>query len=250
MKKVLKWFFILLGGLLLILIILGVVVNESKPTAAPSSEADALATKMMEAVNKAAWDTTHIISWDFPRGHHYLWDKQRHFVKVNWSENEVLLHTKTVTGKAFQNGQEVVGEVADHLVYDAWGLFCNDSWWLNAAVKAHDEGTKRSIVTLDDGRKGLMVHYESGGTTPGDSYVWILDAFGLPKSYKMWVSIIPIGGLEFTWEDWIILDTGAKIATMHRNKLIDLPITNVKGAVNLGAYGLDRDPFEALVNGD
>ena len=246
MKKILKWILILLVILFVIFGIVGFLLNESKPEGVPSPEADAVAEKMMAAVDKAAWDTTAIISWDFAGRQQYLWDKERHFVKVMWGEKMVLLHTKSVTGKAFQNGVEVAGEEANKLVQMAWRHFCNDSFWLNAVVKAFDPGTSRSLVKTEDGTDAMMVSYESGGVTPGDSYAWILDENGLPTSYKMWVKIIPIGGVAFTWDNWVTLDTGAKIATLHKSAVFDLEIRDVKGAANLEAYGLEDDPFVLL----
>lgn len=246
MKKFLKWLVILLVSLFVILAIAGFILHESKPVGNPSAEADALAKKMMMAVNKTAWDTTAVISWDFAGRQQYLWDKERHFVKVMWGDHTVLLHTKSVTGKAFTNGVEVTGDEANDLVQMAWRHFCNDSFWLNAVVKAFDPGTSRSLVETKDEKNVLMVSYESGGVTPGDAYAWILDENGLPTSYKMWVSIIPVGGVEFTWENWVTLDTGAKIATLHKSAVFDLEIRDVKGAASLAAYGLDEDPFVLL----
>ena len=246
MKKFFKWFFIGLASLLLILTVLGIMAHESRPATNPTVEADSLAQKMITAVNKPAWDTTNIISWDFAGRQQYLWDKGRNYVKVMWSDNEVLLHTKSVTGKSYVKGEAVKGDKANKLVGQAWKHFCNDSFWLNAAVKAFDSGTSRSIVQTKDGRDAMMVSYDSGGVTPGDAYGWILDENGLPKSWKMWVSIIPVGGLEFTWEDWITLDTGAKVATLHKSKIFDLKLKDVKGATSLAAYGLTSDPFAAI----
>ena len=249
MKKVLKWIGIALLILFAGLFILGWWMNEARPKGTPSPEADALANKMLEAVDKAAWDSTDILQWTFPGGHDYLWDKGRNFVEVKWDNHHVLLHTKSVSGKAFIDGQPETGDAANQLIQDAWAFFCNDSWWFNAPVKAFDPGTERSIVTLADGRQGLMVAYGSGGVTPGDAYVWILDDSGLPKSYKMWVSIIPVGGMEFSWDDWQTLPTGAKIATLRKGPA-EIPITHVKGADSLEAFGLENDPFEVLVEGE
>ena len=246
MKKVLKYL-----GLLILLIIVGAIIagmaaNESKPEGTPSAEADALAQKMMNAVDITAWDSTHIIQWTFKGMHDFLWDKRNNWVKVSWEDSEVLLHTKSVTGKAFQGGAEITEDpLKNELIQAAWGYFCNDSWWLNATVKANDIGTKRSIVTLEDGREGLMVNYSSGGVTPGDSYVWILDENGLPTSYKMWVSIIPIGGMEFTFEAWETLPTGAKISTFHKNKVLELDISNLKSGDNWSDFGMSGSPFES-----
>lgn len=232
MGKILKWGL----GVLILIIIAGVVygwsANESKPIVNPSPEADALAQKMLTAINNEAWSNTAIIQWTFRGSRHFLWDKNAQMVEVKWEENRVLLNTTNQTGSAFVDGNKVTGEKEEELLKEAWSAFCNDSFWLNAPAKVFDEGTTRSIVTLGDGRSALYVEYASGGTTPGDGYAWLLDNNGLPTSYKMWVSIIPIGGLEVTWENWTTLATGARLAQNHKGAKFEIPITNIKGAVN------------------
>ncbi|MFT5265098.1 MAG: hypothetical protein ACI8YQ_003848 [Polaribacter sp.] len=246
-KKTLKWLAIIVGVLIIGIVIAGLMMNESKPTGTTGPQADALANKMLIAINKPAWDSTKYVNWTFKGMHTFLWDKERHFVRVRWGANEVLLHTKSVTGKAYVNGTEVTGEDANKLVQDAWSYFCNDSFWLNAPAKAFDPGTSRGIVKNKDGSEDLMVSYESGGVTPGDSYLWILDDSGLPTAYKMWVDIIPIGGFGATWEKWENLPTGAKISTFHKLTGLSLDISDLKAGMNATAVGEDGDPFESLV---
>lgn len=244
--KWLKRIGIFLLGLIAILAILFFVYNESKPVGTKGPEAEALAKKMLAAIDQTAWDSTTYVQWTFKGMHSFLWDKDRHFVKVTWGENEVLLNTKKVDGNAYVKGVEQSGEAANKLIQDAWNYFCNDSFWLNAPAKVYDPGTERSLVTLDDGSQGLMVSYASGGVTPGDSYLWLLDDNGRPKSWKMWVKIIPLGGMEFSWEKWEKLSTGAQIATFHTSSILDLDISNLKGAVNFTEMGLSADPFKDL----
>lgn len=244
--KWLKRLGILLLAIIAILVVLFFIYNEPKPESKKGKEADALANKMLAAIDKAGWDSTKYVQWTFKGMHSYLWDKDRHFVKVTWDDQEVLLDTKKVDGKAFVQGVEQTGAEANELIQDAWGYFCNDSFWLNAPAKAFDPGTERSIVTQEDGTKALMVSYTSGGVTPGDSYLWILDENGMPKHWKMWVKIIPVGGMEFSWEKWETLATGAKIATFHTSSALDLDISNLKGGTNLKAMGLNQDPFQGL----
>jgi hypothetical protein len=45
----------------------------------------------------------------------------------------------------------------------------------------------------------------------------------------MWVSIIPIGGLEATWEDWITTDSGAQLPTFHKLLFFGIEMEGVKG---------------------
>jgi hypothetical protein len=73
------------------------------------------------------------------------------------------------------------------------------------------------------------VTYKSGGSTPGDSYLWQLDEFGNPTSYKMWVKIIPIGGLEASWDEWKITQTSAKLPSNHTLLSMNLEISNLEG---------------------
>ena len=249
MPKWLSWILGIIGVLIAALAIAYFIFSESLPTGKTGPEAEALANKVFSAINKPAWDTTGVIQWSFPRGHDYVWDKNRHLTEVKWDNNRALINLKTVTGKAWTDGKEVTGAAGAALVKTAWEFWCNDSFWLNAPAKIMDGGTERSIVDLEDGSKGLMVTYKGGGATPGDSYLWMLDENGLPTSYKMWVSIIPIGGVSATWADWQTLPTGAKIATSHDLSIggMKIPITNIKAAANLEAFGFTADPFAEIL---
>lgn len=245
MKKFLRVFAILILVIVGALVTIGIVLHEDKPEGTPTAEADALAEKMIEAVNKEAWDETRFVQWTFAGVHHYLWDKERNIVQVRWDDKEALIELDVQEGQAFEAGVALEGKEKEKLVHRGWTYFCNDSFWINAVVKAFDPGTSRSLVTLEDGREGLMVSYSSGGTTPGDSYVWILDENHRPTSWKMWVGIIPVGGLEATWEDWKTMPTGALIAESHAFMGIQQSIENLKAGQDLEAMGLTENPFEA-----
>jgi len=247
--KILKWLLGILGVLAVIGLIAFLVMNESLPTGEKGTSADALANKVLKAINKDAWDQTGVIQWSFPRGHDFVWDKDRHLTEVKWENHRALVDLQAVKGKAYTDGQEVTGTAGEKLVQEAWKFWCNDSFWLNAPAKVFDGGTERSIVKLDDGSNGLLVTYKGGGATPGDSYLWSLDESGLPTGYKMWTSIIPLGGVAATWSDWTTLPTGAKIATNHDLSIggMKIPITNIKAARNLEEFGYTTDPFAAIV---
>lgn len=248
MKKFLKFLGFLLLGIILLLIVAYFVMNKKLPTGNEGAKAERLAQKMLLAVDKTAWDTTDVISFSFPGGHNHLWDKKRHYAQTEWSAYRAIFDVNTVKGKVWKDGTEITdAKEADELIKKAWHFFLNDSYWLNPVVKIYDSGVSRKIVTLDNGNAALLVTYSSGGVTPGDSYLWFLDENGLPNAWQMWTNIIPLGGVETSWEDWVTLPTGAKIATKHQFGIGDagISISNLKGAKDWAAYGSD-DPFVVL----
>lgn len=235
-------------GILLVVGIAGGIFlwsqSEPRPEGTSGPEAEALVDQMFEYINKPAWDTTHYISWSFPGGHDYVWNKKEHQVEVKWSDKRVLLHTKTVSGVTFDGPTASAGN-DQALIDKAWGFFCNDSWWLNPMVKAKDPGTTREKVTLDDGRSGVLVSYSSGGVTPGDAYLFLLDENGKPTAYQMWVQIIPVGGMEFGFEEWTTLSSGAKLVDTYSSG-VNLNITNLKSGQTLASIGHDEGLFDEL----
>lgn len=242
MKKVLK----VIGIFFLALILLGVgscfLVSEKLPIGIEGQEAEAMTDKMFEAVNKEAWDSTKIVTWTFVGMHDYIWNKENDDLQVTWGDVVVTMNLAKYDGKVTKNGEEVSGDKKRKIIDKAFSFFCNDSFWLNAPVKAKDEGTSRSVVELKDGTKGLLVTYSSGGVTPGDSYLWILDENGLPQNYKMWTKIIPVKGIGATWEDWITLKSGAKISTAHDMKIFKSKMTNIKSGQSYEEIGIEN-PF-------
>jgi hypothetical protein len=246
MRKALKIIGIVFAALILLALGAAWLANEPLPEGTPGAEADELARKMQQAVDVEAWNNTRFVRWSFPGGHDYVWDKQAGLVQVKWGANEVLLRTNGPSGKAWKSQQILKGEAAEAAIQEAWGYFCNDSFWLNAPAKVFDPGTQRSVVVTESGEKALLVTYESGGVTPGDAYLWHLGEDGKPLSYEMWVSIIPIGGLNATWENWKTLPTGAQIATTHDLGIYKMGLTGVQGGNTPSAIGLEYYPFEAL----
>jgi len=243
MKKFLKIFGLLFLLLVVGLVIFGIAMNEEKPKTLSGQEAELLAEKMLQALDIDAWNATNYISWQFPGGHHYVWDKASNQVEVKWGNKTVIIPTQNhMSGKAWVDGEP---SNEKGLLETAWTYFCNDSFWLIAHYKVMDPGTDRSAHLFEDGSLGLMVTYKSGGTTPGDSYLWKLDDNYRPTSYKMWVQILPIGGLEATWDGWITLSSGAQVSTIHDMGIITTDLKPVKGASTLSEIGLSEDYFSS-----
>jgi len=228
--KFLLFFLILIAAALAIAVI---TLSEDEPQGSNPEKAELMAERMLEAIDADAWNELRYVSWVFRGANHYLWDKHNNTVKVNWGETEVHLNIGTKDGEATVKGVQLSGEENKEAVEKAWANFCNDSFWLNAPSKIMDAGTELTVVSQEDGSEGLKVKYTNGGVTPGDSYVWTLNDDGLPISYKMWTQILPIGGLEFTWEDYQTLPGGTLVATKHGSPSFTLMITDIKGGMSL-----------------
>jgi len=248
MLNILKWLGLALLALVLIAVVAGMIIHKPLPKGESGKAADALARKMMASLNQEAWDSTRFLTWDFAGRHKYLWDRERHLVEVTWGNNRVLLRTKDQSGKAYTDEQELVGEQADKLLQKAWAFFCNDSFWLLAFNKAFDPGTTRELVKTENDEEALLVRYNSGGVTPGDAYLWLLDEQYRPRAWRMWVQIIPIGGLKTSWESYQTLSTGASIPVIRDMGFFTLKLGHVNGASTLQALSITQDPFRALMN--
>lgn len=227
----------IIGKTLALLIVLIVVFcsgifllyNESMPEGEISEEANILALKMLQAVNNEAYKNTRFLEWTFKGRNHYLWDKEEGLVTVSWKDYVVhldLLEAKNNT--VLRNGEQLHDSKKAELINKATAYFNNDSFWLVAPHKVFDAGTERRLVTLENGEKALLVTYTTGGNTPGDSYLWLLDDSGLPRAYKMWVSIIPIGGLEAKWTKWKTMESGALLPTEHSLLFLEMDMGFVR----------------------
>lgn len=230
-------------ALLFILVVIGYrLADEPRPEGEQGPRAEYLTEKMLEAVNYSAWQDINTISWSYPRGHDFIWDKKSNLVQVKWDDYRVLLNPDNRSGKVYENNEEVK-EGKGELLQKAFKYFANDSFWLIAPFKAKDPGTVQSVV-MYEGEEALMIEYTSGGVTPGDAYLWILDENGLPIAWKFWVQLVPVGGLYFTWEEWVSLN-GPKISTFH-DGLLNIEITNLKVAENAAELNNGKDPFAAI----
>ena len=204
--------------------------NEDLPTGQQGSEADQLATKMLSALNEDAYLNTDYIEWTFKGRHHYKWYKSDNTCEVYWDDFTVILDLENRSNsKVFVVEQPYNGIEQQDYIQKAENYFNNDSFWLVAPYKVFDKGTERRLVKTEDQKDALLVTYNSGGTTPGDSYLWHIDANGKPTSFQMWVDILPIDGLEATWENWVTTETGAELPTFHKLLFLGIEMGDVKG---------------------
>ena len=244
MKKLFKFI-----GITILLFIGAIAIyyfvnNESLPEGEKGEKADLLAKKMLAAIDHENFKNAEILEWNFRGNHFYKWHKQAHIVEVSWDKNKVILQLKdTQKSKVYIENQLVENQ---EMIQKATGFFNNDSFWFIAPHKIFDKGTERSIVNYE-GKDALLITFSSGGTTPGDSYLWILDENFIPTTYKMWVKIIPIGGVSATWNDWKKTEAGFKIPTKHTLSLFGLEIKIGDGkAYNKKANELADKILEAI----
>ena len=198
------------------------------PNGRIGSDADALACHILEAIHEPSYLEARYVEWNFGSAAYKL-DKRKDIATCQWSGYFVELHfSNSDSNSAFKNGRTLTGKEKQKTIEKATQKFNNDSFWVLAPFKLFDEGTTRKLVELDDNSEALLITYTSGGSTPGDSYLWIVYDMYVPTSFKMWVSIIPIGGFEAKWGTWKDTDSGAKVAREKSILGIELPITHIK----------------------
>lgn len=216
------------------------VLDKPIPKGTAGPEADALAHSMETALHSAAWDSTRWITWSFPGNRHYIWDKTTHWVRVRTGNFTVDVFTKGLSKSHVIKPTNCTDEQRSEYIAAAWKAFCNDSYWLAAPYKTFDSLVIREKTANGD----LLVTYPYGGVTPGDTYCWTLNSTHQPTDFRMWVNIIPIGGIRATWEGYDTTATGAILATKHRIAgVYTLRIDSLETAFDHAALGYNQDPF-------
>ncbi len=204
-------------------------LNETLPAGKSGIEADNFALKIQEAVEHDKYLTTEFLQWTFRNKNHYLWNRKSNTADVTIDDITVKLDLNNPhKSSVYENGRATLSRDSQKIIDNALANFNNDSFWVVAPHKLFDKGVTRELVTLEDKSKGLLVTYSFGGTTPGDAYLWKVDKNYRPTSYQMWVSIIPIGGIEATWEDWTTTKSGAYLSQKHKLLGFGIPISNLK----------------------
>lgn len=232
----LKKIFKIIGGIIVFftlptLLLFGfmyVKYNEDLPQGTQGDAADALATRMLNTLNHDAYKATDYIEFTFKKRHHYKWSKTTNVCDVYWKNIKVNLDLiNTNESKVFINEVPYTKVDAHKYILKAENYFNNDTFWLVAPYKVFDEGVERRLVKTKNNKDALLVTYTSGGSTPGDSYLWHFDNTGKPKSFQMWVDILPIDGLEASWSNWTTTSTKAQLPTFHKFLFLGLEIDDI-----------------------
>jgi hypothetical protein len=227
-RFLLKGILALVAFLLVTFIVLKLVYNDDIPKGIPGKPADEMAFKILDAIDHKEFTEAKEIHWTFRGVNRYEWKLQQNMVDVYWDDYRVSYQTQyPKISFAFKNGKRIEGEEKQEALDYAAFNFNNDSFWVVAPHKIFDIGTTRELVE-ENGKQKLLVTYHSGGTTPGDTYLWEVDENYQPIAFKMWVSIIPFDGIEVKWSNWEMTAGGFPLSRKRTLFGIEIPVTDLK----------------------
>lgn len=191
--------------------------RRDRPHGESGARAEALRSSIERAAGVAQFQKLAAIEFRFgPADRRHLRDLRRRLVQVQWTEAEgrqlrVQYAEQSLLGRAWENGAELDDEQQrNEAILKAYRFHTNDFFWLNPWAQMRADGLRCEYV----GERALALHYESGGVTPGDSYLIIVDGDGLPRRWQMWVQVMPTPGAEFRIEGWQEFG-GVRFATRH-----------------------------------
>lgn len=234
---------------ILTLFVLGFIaikaMSEKKPDGESGQKAELLADQVLETLNVEAFDTLKYLQWEFFRpGQKYLWDKQVNKAIIEFDDYKVIMNLNSLEAISYKAGIKLKGSEHEKAKSKAWSNWCNDSFWLIAPFKIKDKGTTRKLVEVD-GKSALLVEYESGGVTPGDSYLWLLDDNKRPVGWKMWTKILPVKGIYNEWKNWKTFEN-VQFADTRSFFGKEVYLKGIKVGKNLSDFGISKDPFENI----
>lgn len=214
----------------------------SIPKGIPGPRAEELAQKMLAGADYSRWQATAAVSFTFRGGERIFWDRKRKLVEVVTKQK--LVQFSEISGKSICfEGERRVSDDCAAMTETAIKRFYNDTFWLNPAFHISSPGAERALVA----EKQLLVTFRSGGSTPGDSYLFTLDDEGRITEMRMWVSILPIKGARAVFSNYVTSQTGVRIALNH--EVASLASVNLSDLVMYAQYpekgGVDR--FQGLL---
>jgi hypothetical protein len=215
----------------------------SLPKGIPGPAAEQLAQKMLAGADFDKWQATAAVSFTFRGGDKIFWDRKRKLTEVVIRKK--LVQFSEVSGKSvcFEEERRVFDECSE-MTETAIKRFYNHTFWLNPAFHISSPGAERALVSENQ----LLVSFKSGGSTPGDSYLFTLDEEGKIAEMRMWVSILPIKGARAVFSNYVKTQTGVRVALNH--EVASLASVNLSDVVMYAQYpetgGADR--FQGLLD--
>jgi len=90
--------------------------NEDLPSGIQGKQADALAVKMLKALDYEAYQNTNYLEWTFRKRHHYEWNKEENICTVFLKDYKVVLNlnntsqSKVYVQNFIYNGKKKTGD--------------------------------------------------------------------------------------------------------------------------------------------
>lgn len=226
MKKILLGALILLIGISLILFGLIYFASDHEiPTGESGAAAEALRDRIESAVKLDEFKRLGAVEFTFARAdRRHFYDIQRRLAEVRWDDIAVQYDKRTYRYRAEQGGQLLSGEAAAAAFESARSYHVNDAFWLNPFAHLRSPGIQLQKI----GEQALLITYASGGVTPGDSYLIVTDETGRPTHWKMWTQIIPIKGMEVSFEGWQTFLDRVPLSLVHHSFITDINLEDVE----------------------
>lgn len=188
------------------------------------AEADALANALVVAVGDHRWKQLDKVQFSF-FGRGYTWTVRDKLVRHGDSDSGIVIDLQQQTCPA----RLQTHPVSENDCARAIRRWNNDSFWLHPFGKVLDPGVQRYMCQVEgEERPWLCIRFTQGGHTPGDLYAIRIGVDGRPNAWRMWVSILPMGGLFTAWEDWRQLPGGAWFAEDRRILGVTLPLKIIR----------------------
>ena len=236
MKKILTRFFALL------LLSLVVTACSSLPVGQAGEAAEKLAQKMIKAADYDKWQNTAAVAFVFRGDDRVFWDKKRKLIELQFKKKTVQFSELSGKSLCLEGERRLLDECGE-LTQAAVKRFYNHTFWLNPVFHIQSPGAERALVENDK----LLVSFKSGGSTPGDSYLFTADEEGKVADMRMWVSILTIKGMRAVFSDYRTTETGVRVAHHHKlSGLVSVDLSEVKMYTQYPEAG-SADRFQGLL---
>ncbi len=219
--------FLLVTSICIVIVFLFFLSQRDLPKGQEGKKAEILTQKIERAIHLDNWKKTAAVSFLFMRKTFHFRDNKRGYREVSWKKGREFYRVQYDIKENYlvYVDEKLLPKENSYRFYKvAYEKHTNDFFWLNPFSQMRAPGTKRLYVE----ERALLLQFTSGGVTPGDSYLIITDQQGLPIRWQMWVSIVPVKGIEFSFENWRRTKTGAHLSSLHRSFAFDLAVSKIE----------------------
>lgn len=139
-----------------------------------------LADKVMASMGgRKAWDNARYFTWNFFGSRKHYWDKHTGDIRIDYLKEDktVLLNVNTKKGNVMRNGViETNVDTIKRYLFEAYGHWINDSYWLFMPFKLKDTGVTLKHKGFGTAASGfpaeiLELTFKKTGLTPQNKYL-------------------------------------------------------------------------------